>query len=1105
MRRLIWMGSVALLLAACDGGGLPEGWQATPDGDGPGVVWNLEAEPLPEIPLPNDVATWPDPSSPTGRRVNASLVAPSGMERRLRQEFDRLDGWGTFAPVTVSFDARLDLEALVARQGRNRWTAADFARHAVYVVDLTTGVPVPLDVDSGRFPIVVASPNDYYANDPRRGESNLLFETVDEDLNGNGELDPGEDTDFDGVLDAPNTLSGTYPGVAPNEDVDRIISFYERETDTLSLRPVVPLLENREYAVVLTDRLVGQNGAPVRSPFPSVHHDAQRNALAALPEIFSQNPHLYGDLSGRGWDGVAFAWTFTTQSTRADLVALREGLYGRGPFAALADEFPPRLVPAPLRGASRGSACDVANENFIVTPAELRVALQELPLDGLGFPVSQFDALLDQLEASVSHFAIGFFESPYLLGDPDAESPNDTWRIDRQTGEARVDRDLVPMFIVVPKETETHQQPFQTTLYAHGYGSLNIEAIAFAGLVANQGIATVSIDAQGHGIPLGNSLRTLLEAVLGTNCLAPMGRALAIDRARDLNGDDTADSAGFFFSAYMFHTRDAIRQSSLDWLQAVRILRQWGGHPDFPDGRPWGPGEVMGRDGRPIVFEGDVNGDGEADLEGDFDGDGVPDVGGWDVPYGQWGSSLGGIMSMVNAGVEPAIQAAAPVSGGAGLFDVGLRTSLGSARNPIWLRVMGPIVASRPVTEGPDASTACEAGSRSVYFELPDLDSVARVEIGCVPDANLTEGDIVVLRNLRNGESGCAGVGDEGTFRTQVPSDVGDRLTITVHRGGEAGFDYGACAFEDEPSPVIDVIREWRSGNGTTPGTCANCARFQTTVYEAGDALVSPAEGLGLRRQSPDLRRLAALAQIALDPGDPVNYARHMFLDPATAEDVPSRTRSVMVLSTAGDNAVPPAASFAYARAAGVLAFLPPGAPDELADHRAPAWVADMWGEPSPDDVLINMHAVEGLARLERHPVEGTRRFIVDVDDFSGGQQFFSDDGRRQLAEADGGLRPVRVSPPLRWGRESRPAVDAMNLDPWGTDRGFRGVSIVLNPMTVPHGQHVLLPIDPTKVFDESVFLLNALGWYLGSGGTELAWQELEDPFCLESSSCARP
>lgn len=43
--------ALTLSLTACDGGGLPVGFLDTPDGTGPQVIWDLEAEPLPEIPL----------------------------------------------------------------------------------------------------------------------------------------------------------------------------------------------------------------------------------------------------------------------------------------------------------------------------------------------------------------------------------------------------------------------------------------------------------------------------------------------------------------------------------------------------------------------------------------------------------------------------------------------------------------------------------------------------------------------------------------------------------------------------------------------------------------------------------------------------------------------------------------------------------------------------------------------------------------------------------------------------------------------------------------------------------------------------------------------
>lgn len=1096
---------VALLVAGCEGGGLAAGFAETPLGDGPRIVWDLDAEPLPEIPLPNDVATWPDPTSPTGRRINASLIAPTEMEARLRAEFDRLDGWGTFAPITIPFDAPLDVEELMARQGRGRFSASAWAEHAVYVIDLDTGVPVPLDVDSGLLPRVTADPNAYYDADPRRGESNLLFETVDEDQNGNGVLDPGEDTDFDGVLDRPNTFDGTLRG-EPFETIDRMAWFYERESSTLVLRPLVPLEEATEYAVVVTRRLTGEGGAPVRSPFDWVHHLGQRESLANLPDVLAARPDLYGSLAADGWRGVAFAWSFTTQSVRRDLIALREGLYGRGPFARLAEEFPPHLVVAPLRGGTRTERCEPGPRVRTVTPAQLRAALDGLPVDDLGIPSAQLDAVLEALEVSVSHMAFGFFESPYLLGDPDAEDVNDTWDLDAATGEARIARDVVPMFVIVPKETATHRQPFPTTLYAHGYGSLNLEAIAFAAQVANHGVATVSIDAQGHGLPLGDDLRPLLTAVLGRNCLAPLGRALAFDRARDLNGDGSADSAGLFFSAYMFHTRDALRQSVVDWMQATRILRTWHGQPGVAD-PTWAAGEVQPRDGGPpLAFDGDIDGDGDVDPAGDFDGDGRPDLGGWSVGYGQWGSSLGGIISMLNAGVEPAIDRAAPVSGGGGLFDIGMRTSLGTARHPIWLRVLGPIIASRP-SSGRDGSTACEDGERSIFFRLPNLNDQATTEAACVAAADLVEGDAVVLTNLRNGEVRCAGVGPDGVFRLTIPADRGDPLRLAILAGARDRMEYGECHFEGPGEPVVrDVVDTWRSSYGLTraPGTCGSCGSYLGTLFEPGSPLVAPAEGLGLRRQSQDLRRLAGLAQIALEPGDPINYARHVFLRPASAEDVPARTRSIWVMNTAGDTTVPPATGNAYARAAGILAFMPPDAPDDFADWRAPARFQERYGVTSPDDVLAAYHVHEGLADLRRHPVEGAPRFLFDVDDMSEGRQFFAPSGNRQRPEAEGGLRPNRLDPPLRWGRESRPAALAPGRDPWRTDSTFRGVSLLINAMTIPVGQHVLLPVDPDKVFDEGEYLLNAIGWYLASGGTELPWIVLPDPFCLERSACRR-
>ena len=120
----------------------------TPNGLGPKVVYDPLAMPLPEIPLPNDVATRLDPSSATGRRLNISTQAPTEYERSAREQFNLFDGFGTYAPITVSFDEPLDLENIVSRHKNH-----DFRDDAFFLLNLSPeckryGEEVLIDVQS---------------------------------------------------------------------------------------------------------------------------------------------------------------------------------------------------------------------------------------------------------------------------------------------------------------------------------------------------------------------------------------------------------------------------------------------------------------------------------------------------------------------------------------------------------------------------------------------------------------------------------------------------------------------------------------------------------------------------------------------------------------------------------------------------------------------------------------------------------------------------------------------------------------------------------------------------------------------------------------------
>jgi hypothetical protein len=993
---------VVALLVGC-AGEPPSGLRATPAGTGPTVVWDLDAEPMPEIPFPNDLATRADPSSPTGRRLDLPLRGASTRhERRTRERVNRLEGFSTYGAITVAFDAPLDVGNILQRHGDG-----DPSNDAVVLINVDPrskrfGQRVPLDLGQGGFPEPPGRTDQYWARDPRRGVESLVFDNTDEDSNGNGKLDPGEDTDGDGYLDVPNV----HP--AGGDPLDDLVNFYERVTRTLIARPLIPLDQETRYAVVLTSRLTGEDGQPVRSPWQSVNHGRQTAALEPLRELMPL-------------PDIAFAWSFTTLGPTRDLEALRAGLYGHGPLARLADEFPPEI-----------RALELANEgqNRHVLP----VATVAEPLAAFGSMIDagvlvitddSKQAVLDSLE-SIDYFVAGEVTGPNLLFDRDGDgSENDeVWELDRRSGSAHYSEHRVQFLCAIPRPNRanwhgTREPPFPVAVYAHGYGSTRLELLAFAGNIARYGVATCSIDAVGHGLNAGE-LHGLLRIGLTAFGMGPLFDQVFPGRASDVDNDGLPDSGADFVSADLFHTRDNFRQTVLDYLVLVRALRALDGTSGAQD----------------------LDGDGKPELAGDFNADGRVDIAGPKMPYYSWGTSMGAIVSSVVAGIEPVIDAASPQAGGGGLVDIARRSSQGPVRHAVIQRLLGPIFIGQPTGTPGEVAVSSLATSGDGYRTL----EIARLK-------DVAPGDRVEVENLENGERRAIYVESDGGFRTRVPADA---MTGPERR---AAFALDPTEPNFKPARVgrtaalgDRLVLRLYGGQGATPKQVVDRFRtdvtFEGVTYAGGAPLVALSWGHGLPRCSPDLRRLVTLAQVIIDPADPINYAPHYRRDPLVFDyDSATPGTNVLLIATAGDTTVPVSSAVALARAAGVV---------------SPSQVDPRFAKTS-NRVVIDSYIAEGLARLRRF---GGEEILVDPEDFSHGVH---------------APQAPRLVAPLRLDQQ--------------IGNGFVALRI---PLLNPKGQHAFLLPTPKDPFDNNTFMVHLVGRFLQSGG-----KALEHDTCMASARCA--
>jgi len=806
--------------------------------------------PDPEVPFPNDFACVHDAESPTQCRANLATAMTTRVETRVKEHVDRLTGFSTYGPISVAFDGPLDL-------GTVRETTVLVLKVPASEQEAQAIRPVPLDLGEGAFPMN-QGPISFYPNDPYGPVGNLAFPA-----------DNLADTDADG--------SPEY------------VWHYEVSTNTLLIRPLLPLDEASRYAVILTRGVRGfsadgRDYGPVRSPFAGVNHPSQTRDLKRLVPVF--------DRLGLSLDDIAFAWTFTTQDVTGTVRAIREGLWGRGPFGWLDREISKQFlsfddsgIPFDGSGTHEGMPFD-PQDNLVIVQAEFMSNI-------INFVAPFLDASAAFEFSNVDYFAFGWMESPDFLATPDR-----VFDVDPRTGHATWKKARVPLMIAIPKTVPgVHEPPFPVVLYAHGNGTSRMEGILLSNAVGRYGFAVVALDEVGYG-PLAPNFSELLKELgldIGQDPNNPLalffayqvadflldeGHAavegldfwqiydrlkdigffkemLVYGRAIDRNGDGVVYNGEGFFVPFPFEQRDVFRQMQVDYATLVRLLRSLSPDkvpPAVSDPRSRTVEELM-----PNLVAGDLN------------ADGVLDLGGPDVPLYMAGTSLGGIVTVLTAGLEPEITAAAPLVGGAGLVDVFTRSRLRGFFDESFYFVMGPVLASCVAPDGVHLTFNATAGEgfakNSAQFRCdPDRLEAATVHLLRAGLGRLQ----VQVRNLASGDEASTVSDESGGFAVAVPSDVGDPWQVRVR---------------DATGALIEEF-----------------------------VVHSPFEGLGLTRNTPRFRRNVGVFQAIMDPADPANWAPYLIRKP-----LQGRPRNILQSAVIADTTIPCGTQVALARILGLL------------------------------------------------------------------------------------------------------------------------------------------------------------------------------------------
>ncbi|HEX4355279.1 MAG TPA: hypothetical protein VHZ95_20250, partial [Polyangiales bacterium] len=304
----------------------------------------------------------------------------------------------------------------------------------------------------------------------------------------------------------------------------------------LALRPAQghPLVPGRRYAALVTRRVKDASGHPIAasSDFLAARDATMSSSDARVTQARAEYTPVLATLiqSGVVREDIIGMAVFRVQNTSPDLDDAR------------------RIV-------RMGKPPVVADLAFVSGKGDLDTAL--------GQPGSALAAPHDQLSAMVH----GTLPSPSFVSA--TAKTHGPWERD-QAGALRVKRtDDVPFTLFVPRVTGGTTTPI--VLYQHQLGHERSDAVFAANALAQQGIATLAIDAPFQGLRArpnsdANSVDTIDRF---TGVMQP-------DRFGDVAGDffGVDEQSGGLTPLHPFYARDAMRQGVVDLMSAVRFIEE---------------------------------------------------------------------------------------------------------------------------------------------------------------------------------------------------------------------------------------------------------------------------------------------------------------------------------------------------------------------------------------------------------------------------------------------------------------------------------------------------------------------------------------------------